>query len=434
MNTARTLFSARRAVAAIAGTAAILLGHAGNALAAAPPRPKTKPVQPTLSSVKPAKPATPPPAAPSGPQDETERRRAAVIKSLAMLQNGAASFTKLSGRSCQSCHHQMLPVMTLAIARERGLPVNETQAKAEHAGLEKMVSDAEKMLGPTRTDPAAQKSMDTADTPLMLGYILAGFAREKRAPDANTNAMAGYLLRAQRPTVRFPPTARASRWRAAPSLPLPWSCAPCKPTRRKPKQMRRKPSSHGRKPGSPPAPKTNEDRTFRLLGLRWSGADDATLQRAAADLLDAQNDDGGWSQLPGQLLSSDAYATGQALVALAEGGNVSHRRTGLAEGHQLPDGRPAPGRGVAGQETLHRAGALLRRRLPRRTGPVHLVCRHLLGDHGNRPRPAAQIGAEHNARPGRRDRPGTGHQVTNAFRFRRPFRFLRRTLCNPNKL
>ena len=326
MKTKRTLSSSLlRAVAVIAGTAAVLIGHSGNTVLAAPPRPETPaPVKAVKPTRKPAAAsATPAPPAPSGPQDETGRRLAAVLKSLVTLQKGAVSFSKLSGHSCQSCHHQMLPVLTLAVARERGLPVNEEQAKMEHAGLDKMVGGAEAMLAATRTDPAAQKSMDTADTPLMLGYILTGFAREKRAPDANTSAMAGYLLRAQRPNGSFPaygtrvpmegstftstalvvralqaytPQTQADAAKAVIARAQIWLAAT--------------------------TPRTNEDRVFRLLGLKWSGADDAALRRAADDLLAAQNDDGGWSQLPGQLLSSDAYATGQALVALAEGGDL----------------------------------------------------------------------------------------------------------------
>jgi hypothetical protein len=274
LKTAQKLSSAVRAVAAIGCTAAILLGHSSNALAA-PPRPETP--APSKAAVKPAvQPAAaspvPAPAAPSGPQNETERRRAAVLKSLVMLQKGAASFSKLNGNSCQSCHHQMLPVMTLAVARERGLPVDEAQARAEHAGLDKMVGGAEAMLAPTRTDPAAQKSMDTADTPLMLGYILTGFAREKRPADANTNAMAAYLLRAQRTNGSFPAystrvpmegstfTSTALVVRALQAY-TPQTEADAAKT-----VIARAQTWLATTP-----PKTNEDRTFRLLGLRWSG-------------------------------------------------------------------------------------------------------------------------------------------------------------------
>ena len=44
------------------------------------------------------------------------------------------------------------------------------------------------------------------------------------------------------------------------------------------------------------------------------------MQRVATDLLSGQRSDGGWAQL--STLSSDAYATGQALVALNESGSL----------------------------------------------------------------------------------------------------------------
>jgi hypothetical protein len=66
--------------------------------------------------------------------------------------------------------------------------------------------------------------------------------------------------------------------------------------------------------------RTNEDRVFQLLGLHWSGAPSDALQQLAAQLRATQHADGGWSQLPA--MASDAYATGQALVALHRAGGV----------------------------------------------------------------------------------------------------------------
>lgn len=71
---------------------------------------------------------------------------------------------------------------------------------------------------------------------------------------------------------------------------------------------------------------------FQLLGLHWSGEQPAALQKLAAQLRAEQHADGGWSQL--STMESDAYATGQALVAL-------HRAGGI------PVSDPAYQRGVA---------------------------------------------------------------------------------------
>jgi hypothetical protein len=61
-------------------------------------------------------------------------------------------------------------------------------------------------------------------------------------------------------------------------------------------------------------PKNNEERVMQLLGLKWSDASVAEIQNVAQELIASQRPDGGWGQLSG--LESDAYATGQALVAL----------------------------------------------------------------------------------------------------------------------
>jgi glycogen debranching enzyme len=66
---------------------------------------------------------------------------------------------------------------------------------------------------------------------------------------------------------------------------------------------------------------STEDHALRLLGLSWAGASKDLIQKSAAALVAAQRLDGGWSQLPS--LASDAYATGEALVALAESGAMS---------------------------------------------------------------------------------------------------------------
>jgi hypothetical protein len=66
---------------------------------------------------------------------------------------------------------------------------------------------------------------------------------------------------------------------------------------------------------------TTEDRTFHLLGLYWARANRGLVQAAARALIAEQRGDGGWAQIP--TLGSDAYATGQALVALAGSGAVS---------------------------------------------------------------------------------------------------------------
>ena len=60
---------------------------------------------------------------------------------------------------------------------------------------------------------------------------------------------------------------------------------------------------------------------MRLLGLAWAGASKSEMARAVRELVALQREDGGWSGNP--YLSSEAFSTGEALVALAQSGAVA---------------------------------------------------------------------------------------------------------------
>jgi hypothetical protein len=68
-------------------------------------------------------------------------------------------------------------------------------------------------------------------------------------------------------------------------------------------------------------PGDTEERTFQILGLVWGNPGDKAIAKAARELAAQQRADGGWSQMP--TLASDAYATGQALVALETSGGLA---------------------------------------------------------------------------------------------------------------
>lgn len=57
------------------------------------------------------------------------------------------------------------------------------------------------------------------------------------------------------------------------------------------------------------------------MGAYWAGADRAGLKRMAAELMAEQQPDDGWAELDGR--PSDAYSTGQTLLALHEAGGVA---------------------------------------------------------------------------------------------------------------
>jgi hypothetical protein len=75
---------------------------------------------------------------------------------------------------------------------------------------------------------------------------------------------------------------------------------------------------------------TADDRNMQLVGLQRAGAEKSLLRRLANAILATQRPDGGWAQRAG--FSSDAYATGQTLYALAASEMVSPREPSYQKG------------------------------------------------------------------------------------------------------
>jgi hypothetical protein len=237
--------------------------------------------------------------------------RAAVSRSLPLLQRADVAFFSKSG--CVSCHNNSLTAMTVSAARRNGFPVDEkiarTQLQTIGAYLE---SWRERVL---EGDPIPGRH----DT---ISYILLGMAAENYAPDAATDAMARYVKSRQSADGHWmisairPPQEASDIEVTAASVRALQVYAP---------RSQRAVYEHAVQLGSAwlarAEPRTNEDQTFQLLGLQWAGADKEVTRRATRDLLSKQRLDGGWGQLPS--LSSDAYATGQALVALRETGALA---------------------------------------------------------------------------------------------------------------
>jgi ankyrin repeat protein len=69
------------------------------------------------------------------------------------------------------------------------------------------------------------------------------------------------------------------------------------------------------------APRGTEDESMQLFGLTSASTSRKEMEPIAKRLIQEQRADGGWAQIPTR--DSDAYATGQALVALDEAGELS---------------------------------------------------------------------------------------------------------------
>jgi hypothetical protein len=233
---------------------------------------------------------------------------AAIRRSLPLLQKTAVQFYRKSG--CVSCHHNSVTQMTVAAARAQGFPVDEGAARQEVATLVKDIRDMH--------DQTVQGIAIPGGWTTTTGYILMGLASERHSRDVATDALVRLLRVSQRADGRWysvyrPPIEAGDVTATAVSLRGLRLYGATEPTSADMKAVRAAAAWL-----QSVRPKDTEDRVFRLFGLTWAGAESATRQAALRDLVATQRPDGGWAQLPA--LTSDAYATGEALVALAEAG------------------------------------------------------------------------------------------------------------------
>jgi ankyrin repeat protein len=237
--------------------------------------------------------------------------RAAVERTLPLLQDIDVTFIQRTG--CVSCHHNSLVAMAMSTARANGYRVNETIANKQREVTAAYLD--------TWRERALQ-NLGIAGGPDTISYLLFGLAVEKAPSDAATDAHALWLLRRQLPdghwslqTLRPPIESNDIEVTAVAARAI-QVYAP--PTRRDEFAAA---VDRARKWLTSASGDETEERAFRLLGLQWTHASRDNIDQAARELLAGQRDDGGWAQAPGRI--SDAYATGEALVALAESGSAT---------------------------------------------------------------------------------------------------------------
>jgi hypothetical protein len=250
------------------------------------------------------------PGTPSKPPGRLPDARAAVEKSLGLLQKTGPRFFKNTG--CISCHHQLVTSMAIGLAREKGLRVNEELASTQR-------KTAEIVLKANRAGYLQGRSLPGGhDT---TSYILAGLADEGFPPNEATDVMAVYLMRQQaadgswKPLTHRPPSEYSAIAITAYNVYAIQAYAP--PGLRKEAQEK---ISRARDWLIKSQPTSVQEHASRLLGMKWAGARRGPLQIQAKALIALQQPDGGWAQLT--TLPTDAYATGLALFALNHGGDV----------------------------------------------------------------------------------------------------------------
>ena len=239
---------------------------------------------------------------------QAARIRSAAEKNLALFQSSQKHWFEV--QRCDSCHHQYQPALAYRAAREHDIPFDETIARADaakaftYADLDKVVQYSW-IIEPGVDDAYRLIAADAAGVRPSLGTAVMArvlMARQNRGGDWPSHR--------QRPPSSYSNVTftalgvRAIQLYAHPSQKTELAAHVA--------LARRWFLAH--------RAVDTEERTYKLLGLKWSGGDRGSIQAAAKDLFSTQKDDGGWASLDGR--DSDPYSTGQALVALHDSGEV----------------------------------------------------------------------------------------------------------------
>ena len=258
--------------------------------------------------------------------------REAVAKSLPLLQKTTNGFFTEGG--CVSCHAQNLTALAVTAARSNHLPVDEAAAAEQLKTVKLQWSAFEQVLLQRLDPPGAQ---DTIMYSVL--HLAADGVKPDRAIDAMIHNIAGEQHQAGNwsvPFVERPPMEDGDFSRTA--ICLRALRVYGLPGRQAEFDDRIHRAAAWLKSASP---RTTEDRSMQLLGLKWSGERNRDLDSKLRALIALQRTDGGWAQTPN--LASDAYATGQVLATMHELGipasDAAYQRgVAFLLKTQLPDG------------------------------------------------------------------------------------------------
>jgi ankyrin repeat protein len=249
--------------------------------------------------------------------------RPAVERSLSALQTGMKTFA--SRVQCGSCHHQGLGMMALGTAQQHGFAVDKELV----GSYLKQAGEDGKRMGPAihqaLSDPNAGKvipGMDIRDFSIAAGYMFSALVAQGVPTNPGLQEAAQFMAAQQSPDGHWGYAMERgpmqSSYLTVTALNLQVLHAYGSPE--KSGHMANTITRARQWLLTVPTPNT-EDKSSRLLGLKWADATKEERTKVLQELLQAQRKDGGWSQQPS--LASDAYATGMALYALHVGGELS---------------------------------------------------------------------------------------------------------------
>ncbi len=237
--------------------------------------------------------------------------RQALSKSVPLLQVSGQKFMDRTPQHCISCHHNILTAMVEEQCRVKQVAFTDTFRKARvYAALGGLQFVC---------NPNLQVNFIAAK--FIPAYALLALKADQYPPDRHTDIPVDYLLDIQKPDGTFgaefgrPPLEGGEAHLAALCIYAIENFASPVKTLRVEKAVRRTREWLVAYQTDIP-----QEQVFQLLGLHWCGATPVEMEPMVKRLLSCQHADGSWSQL--STMHGDAYATGQALYALAESGVV----------------------------------------------------------------------------------------------------------------
>ncbi len=257
----------------------------------------------------------------------------AVGRSLPLLQRSADTW--FQRRGCPSCHHQGVGLLTVALAREKGYAIDEALFRDQLDRVSAKFGHSD--------ESSLSAGGGTANYPFGHAYIAWGMSGAGPLPADGrmvvlANGIAGrqHVDGSWRSLSHRPPmedssiTLTAVAARMLQLVPIPG----------REREVHERLERAKRWLAKTPI-RSTEERAFAILAAAWLG-ERALLQREQAALISEQREDGGWAQIPTR--STDAYATGLALVALHQSGGLTPANRAYLRGvlflmkHQQPDG------------------------------------------------------------------------------------------------
>jgi N-acyl-D-amino-acid deacylase len=243
------------------------------------------------------------------------RLEKAIEGGLKIVQKAAANYPE--NRSCFSCHHQSLPMLAMVEARTFGATIDTDLLKAQAVFTHDFYKE--------RTEKVA-KGEGVGGRSMTVAYSLWALDLAGRKPDSVSDALTDYLLKRQKDDGHWqlhshrPPLEESDAMTTFLAAYYMEQFAAEEKKDAVAKSIEKAMQWIAQTKGE-----SQEDLNAKRWALYEFGGkrEPEQVGRLRAKILENQDEDGGWSQLPE--MDSDAYATGQTLFILDE--------TGLADDH-----------------------------------------------------------------------------------------------------